>query len=180
MNVSVLLMIILFSVQFNHSALAASQPSGAQRTSEPAHISIVNLPQLQRGSVNVHSADIRIKRRAGLKQRLVAGLLKYKLVKQLIGIDEPTAKQRKLGRLSLIFAVAAIALIVIPYATMFIPAIFALASFPLGIAGLVLGIKSIKGNTNTEGLIGLILSAALLLVLILSVLFLAVFFSSWN
>jgi hypothetical protein len=180
MKASILLMLMLFFARVNEAALAASQPSGVRLELKAGKVINTNLSPLHPGTVTLNSPDARVKRKGGFKQRVLVSLLKYKLVKKLIGIDEPTAKQRKLGRLSLIFAISAIALVVIPYAALAIPAAFAVASFPLAVAGVILGIKSINGNTNTMGLIGLILSAAFLLLLILSVLFLAVFFSSWN
>jgi hypothetical protein len=181
MKVSIFIAVILFAMQFHLSAAAAIQPSGVPAILQRGKINNINLSQFQPAAhVNITSPESRVKRRGALKQRLMVGLLKYKFVRKIIGIDEPTPKQRKLGRLSLIFGVAAILLVVIPYAALAIPAAFAVASFPLAVAGLILGIKSIKGNTNTMGLIGLILSGAFLLLLILSVLLLAVFFSNWN
>ena len=115
--------------------------------------------------------------RSGLKGKLMSLMLKSGIVKKLAGIDEPTDRQKKLGRLSLIFGSIAVVLLLIPYVTLALPAVIGVLTVPAAIAGLVLGIKSTRGNTNVPGLLGLIISGSLLVLMILAVIFLALFFS---
>lgn len=98
------------------------------------------------------------------KEKIVYKVVKWKLKKKMR--SEPTEKQKTLGLLSLAFGVLGVALIFVPTAVGILGILFA-------IAGFVLGIKSLKGNSNAPGLIGLILSSAVILVLILAVIALA-------
>jgi len=93
------------------------------------------------------------------KEKIVYKVVKWKLKKKM-GSD-PTEKQRTLGVLSLVAGLLAVALIFIPY--------IGILGILFAIAGFVLGIKSLRGNSNAPGLIGLILSSAVIFVLILAV-----------
>ena len=108
----------------------------------------------------------------------MAIILKSRVLKKLAGIDQPTERQKKLGKLSLILGGIALVLLVTPYVAIGLPAAIGIITVPAAIAGLVLGIKSVRGNSNLPGLLGLILSASLLLLMILAVIFLALFFST--
>lgn len=74
---------------------------------------------------------------------------------------EPTEKQKKLGKLSMIFGISSFALLFIPYV--------GILSIPAAIAALVLGLKSIKGNSNTQGLIGVITGSAVLFIIAIAI-----------
>lgn len=78
---------------------------------------------------------------------------------------EPTAKQKKQGKISMILGISSIVLLLIPYV--------GLLSIPAAIAAMVLGIKSIKGNSNTQGLIGLITGSATLFIILIAILIVA-------
>lgn len=106
-------------------------------------------------------------RKLKFKEKIVYKIVKWKLKKKMR--SEPTEKQKTLGLLSLAFGVLAIALIFVPTAVGLLGILFA-------IAGFVLGLKSLKGNSNAPGLIGLILSSAVLLLLIIAVIIVA----SWD
>jgi hypothetical protein len=101
------------------------------------------------------------------REKIVYKVVKWKLKKKMR--SEPTEKQKTLGLLSLGFGVLAIALVFVPSAIGLLGVLFA-------IAGFVLGLKSLKGNSNAPGLIGLILSSAVLLLLIIAVIIVA----SWD
>src|SRR5215831_3020383 len=100
------------------------------------------------------------------KDRIAYRIMQWKLRhQQHEAINE---RQRKQGKLSLIFGIGSLVLLFIP---------------PLGIVALcsaavalVLGILSLKGNSNTAGIIGLVIGAT---VLVLFVIALAAFTASW-
>lgn len=94
------------------------------------------------------------------KEKIVYKVVKWKMKKKMR--SEPTEKQKTLGVISLAFGVLAVALIFVPSAVGLLGVLFA-------IAGFVLGLKSLKGNSNAPGLIGLILSSAVILLVILAV-----------
>jgi hypothetical protein len=95
-----------------------------------------------------------------LKEKIVYKVVKWKLKKKMR--PEHSEKQRTLGVLSLVSGLLAVALIFVPSAIGILGILFA-------IAALVLGIKSLKGNSNAPGLIGLILGSAVLFIFILAV-----------
>ncbi len=78
---------------------------------------------------------------------------------------EPTAKQKKQGKLSMILGISSILLLLIPYV--------GILSIPAAIAAMVLGIKSIKGNSNTQGIIGLITGSVTLFIILIAILVIA-------
>lgn len=94
------------------------------------------------------------------KEKIVYKVVKWKMKKKMR--SEPTEKQKTLGVISLAFGILAVGLIFIPSAVGLLGILFA-------IAGFVLGLKSLKGNSNAPGLIGLILSSAVLFIFILAV-----------
>lgn len=86
--------------------------------------------------------------------------------------ENTTERQRKLGRLSMILGIAGLILL-------FLPNILAIAGIGLGIAAFILGIKSLKGNSNTPGIVGLVAGSLTLLLTILAVVIAAAFLAGW-
>ena len=97
-------------------------------------------------------------------EKIVYKVIKWNLKKTMR--RAPTKTQKTLGWLSMGFGVLALCLIMIPSWIGWIGIFCA-------VGGLILGIKSLKGNSNAPGLIGLILSSAVLLITILAVISLA-------
>ena len=96
------------------------------------------------------------------KERIAYKILKWKLKKKLRKPGEPTAQQKKLGILSLIFgSIAVISILFILQ--------LGIIAFCAAIAGLVLGIISLKGNSNTPGILGIIFSSGVLIVIVLAI-----------
>lgn len=96
-----------------------------------------------------------------LKHKIALKLWQWKGARLIQQGKEATPRQKKLGKMSLIFGAAAFALIPIP--------ILNLLSFPAAIVAIVLGISSLKGNNNTNGVIGLVLGGVYLLLAFLLV-----------
>ncbi len=65
-----------------------------------------------------------------------------------------TAKQKRQARLSLILGLTSFAFLFMPFA-MFV-------AFPLALGGLIFGIKSVNGNSNAQGIIGIVASSVVL------------------
>jgi hypothetical protein len=105
-------------------------------------------------------------RKMSLKDRIGLAILKWKS-KLSIEDGEPTQKQLKQGRLSLIFGASAILLAFIPYV--------GIVSIPLAVAGLILGIKSLKGNSNTPGILGVVFSGLVLFIIVLAVILIGIY-----
>jgi hypothetical protein len=105
-----------------------------------------------------------------LLQRLTWKLAQKRMSKP--GNENVTEKQRKLGRLSMIFGIAGLVLL-------FLPNILAIAGIGLGIAAFILGLKSVKGNSNTPGIVGLIAGSLTLLLTVLAVAIAAAFIAGW-
>ncbi len=97
-----------------------------------------------------------------IKLKAVQKVLKYRLVREK---GEPTNKQRKQGELSMILGISSLVLL-------FVPAIGLLA-LPAAIIGFILGIISLKNNSNTKGIVGLITSSVTVLLFILAIVIIA-------
>jgi len=102
-----------------------------------------------------------------LKHKVALRIWQWKGGKLFQQGKEATPRQKKLGKMSLIFGAAAFGLAPIP--------ILNLLSLPSAIVAIVLGITSLKGNNNTNGVIGLVLGGAILLLSFLAVLLLILF-----
>jgi len=90
-----------------------------------------------------------------LKQKIALKIYQWKLKRQLK--SEVTAKQKRQGILSLIFGGISILATLIAIAA-FLPGVILIGAGS-AIAGLILGIKSVKGNnSNTVGILGITLN----------------------
>ena len=85
---------------------------------------------------------------------------------------EMTERQKRQGKWAMILGLGSLVLLVVPT--------IGLLAIPAAITGLVLGIKSVEGNSNTNGIIGIIASGLTLLLLLVAIAVLAAFFASWN
>lgn len=112
------------------------------------------------------------KKKRGLFTTWKQKLLAKAIQKGWLGEGEVTEKQKRQGRLSMIFGLGGLVLL-------FVPGINFLA-IPAAIVALVLGIKSVEGNSNTNGIIGIIAGGLTLVLLILAIAVLVAFFASWN
>jgi hypothetical protein len=109
-------------------------------------------------SMKVKDIEKTISRKLSLKEKIAFKIIKWK-AKKLVIEGEPTEKQRKQGILSLVFGAAGL--------------IFLFVFFPVGIAlsiaGLVLGIISLKGNSNVPAILGIVFSGVSILLLLLAI-----------
>ena len=94
------------------------------------------------------------------KEKIAYKILKWKLKKNLRKEGEPSERQKKLGVLSLIFGSVALL-------TLLFGGFLSIVAIVTAIAGLILGLKSLKGNSNTAGLLGIIFSSGVLFFVIL-------------
>lgn len=94
---------------------------------------------------------------------------RFKLLKKTrklktVGIS---AKQKRQARLSLVLGLTSFAFLFMPFA-MFV-------AFPLALGGLIFGIKSVNGNSNAQGIIGIVASSvALSIFLIVGIVWLSI------
>lgn len=107
-----------------------------------------------------------------LLQKAKMKLLQFCQTKGLLVEGEMTPKQKRQAKWSLILGLGSIVLLVIPYA--------GLLAIPAAITGLILGIKSIEGNSNTNGIIGIIASGLTLLLLLVAIVLVATLLANWN
>ena len=147
-----LLAVILMTVA-NGSGIRSSEPNPTNSINRS--ISLKEFVRLTpKDYEKLTGKKLKMKEKIGLK------LLQWKVKRKMK--SEATPQQRKLGRISMIFGIVALGFLFIPVG------IFGLLAIGLAIGALVLGIKSTKGNSNTPGIIGIVLgSLVLLLVLII-------------
>src|SRR5262245_50675812 len=106
---------------------------------------------------------LRFKQKIGLK------IYQWKLRKKMAN-SEITPEQKKQGRLSLLLGIVSIVCLFIPVG------VIVVLGLGCAIAGFVLGIKSLKGNSNTMGIIGLVLSSLTIFFFMLALIYVA----SWG
>ncbi len=97
-----------------------------------------------------------------LKLRLVQKTLLRKLASEK---GEPTARQKRQGKASMILGISSVV-------GLFIPVVNILA-IPAAIVAIVLGAISLKGNSNSQGIVGLVTGSATILLLIIAIIVLA-------
>jgi hypothetical protein len=91
--------------------------------------------------------------------RVLTRLTGKKIIRTLVREEEMTARQKKQAKWSLILGISSIALLLIPYA--------GLLAIPASITAIILGIKSLKGNSNARGIAG-IATGSLTVVIVLA------------
>jgi hypothetical protein len=161
------LLTLLFALLFQ-TAGAATYPVAPKKlkTAPPTEI-------LQKIA---HLKPAEIEKLTGKKLTLVEKVklkILQKRIKYGVYEEEPmTERQRKQGRWSMILGLVSIGVL-------FIPTVGLLA-IPAAVVGLVLGIKSLKGNSNTNGMIGVIASSLTLLLIVLGLILIAALFNDWN
>lgn len=108
-------------------------------------------------------------RKLPLVQRLKLKVIKSRYFKALL-IDkgEPTEKQKKQGKAAMILGIASIPLLFVPYV--------GILAIPAAIVAIVLGAKSVKGNSNTQGIVGIVTGAVSLFLLVLAIIYVAALF----
>jgi hypothetical protein len=79
-----------------------------------------------------------------------------------------TEQQRKQAKWSMTLGIASILFLFTP---------IGILSLPASIIGLVLGIKSVKGNSNAKGIVGIVTSSVTILLFLLVIILVAIFLS---
>ncbi len=97
-------------------------------------------------------------KKLSLKQKIGLKFFQWSEKRHLLTAGEPTEKQKKFAIVSLVFGAASI----LPF--ILLPPPFTVVALPLAIVGLIYGKKSVKGNTTTAGVLGLVFSLLTLLV----------------
>ncbi len=125
------------------------------------------LPDKSKSFANILSMKTKdvekiIGRKLSLREKIGLKIAKWK-AKNFFRDGEPTEKQKHLGVLSLIFGATGL--------------LFTFIFFPVGIglaiAGLILGIKSVKGNGNVPAILGIVFSGVAIALLLLALAFVA-------
>lgn len=114
--------------------------------------------------VNARTIEKMTGKKLTLLDKVKLTLLKWKLSK-LSDKEEMTEKQKKQATASLILGIASFGLMFIPYV--------GILSIPAAILAIIFGVKSLKGNSNTKGIIGLAFGSATIVVIILLIIILA-------
>jgi hypothetical protein len=131
-------------------------------------------PQFDLKKIKIREVESLTGKKLTLFQKIKFKLLQKALVKPDKG--EMTEKQQKQATASLILGTASIALLVLSL----IPFIGFLGIFaiPAAILAIIFGAKSLNGNSNTRGIIGVVTGGLTLSLIILAVILLALILSS--
>ncbi|MFN2457557.1 MAG: hypothetical protein ABR502_05095 [Chitinophagaceae bacterium] len=164
LTITLLLTAVIFT---STKATIISSPDNASRSLHPSlKHSNITPPDHKKAAFN----------KLNLLHKFYLKILLKKLKKQNIAEEEITERQKKLGKLSLIFGLISIPVLLLGS----VIGAFSLLAIPAAIIAIVLGIKSIKGNSNTRGLIGLISGSVTILLLLLGLIIALIFYSSWQ
>jgi hypothetical protein len=90
--------------------------------------------------------------------------------------DEMTDKQKQQAETSLILGISSLALLLLSG----VISIFGLLCIPAAILAIVFGGKSLKGNSNTKGIIGVVTGGVTLAIILLAIIIVLAFFASWG
>lgn len=103
-----------------------------------------------------------------LKLKIVQSKVARKLLK--FGDEPMTEQQKKWAKWSLLLGLSSIALFFIA----FIPyiSIIALLMIPASILAVIFGIKSLKGNSNSKGIIGIVTGGSVILITLIGIIWL--------
>jgi hypothetical protein len=112
-----------------------------------------------------------------LLQKIQFKLLQYKLRK--MSKDEPmTEKQKKQAQASMILGIGSFVFLFL--ASVAVVGFLGIFSIPAAILAVILGAKSLKGNSNTKGIIGVVFGALTLFLFLLAVILLAIIFAGFS
>ena len=139
----------------------------------PAAATLPHPPTVETATkAHINIAKPAHKKKGGLFVKWKQKLLTKAVQKGWLGEGKVTEKQKRWGRLSMILGLAGLVLLFIPTVSF--------VAIPAAIVALVFGIKSVDGNSNANGIIGIIAGGLTLLLLILAIAVLVAFFASWN
>lgn len=155
-----IVLLICFSVMgtfLQCDAIAASRPLAENNSFVAAKQSIS--PE---AFVNLQTRDIEkaFGRKLKFGERISVKLLQWKMKKELKK-EKDEEDYRQKGTLSFLCGLAGFVLLFVPYGV--------IASIILGILGIIFGIKGLKARKNTLAVIGLILSGATIILILLAV-----------
>jgi hypothetical protein len=91
---------------------------------------------------------------------------------------ETTARQRKQGRVSMILGILGLAFLFISLSPVL--GFLGILAIPSAILAVVFGSKSLKGNSNSEGIIGVITGGVTIALFIIAIIVLAIGFSGFT
>lgn len=107
-------------------------------------------------------------------QKMELRLLQKKLKKFRGGAI--TEKQKQQAQLSMILGISSLAVLLLSGLLPFI----GLLCVPAAIIAIIFGAKSLKGNSNTQGIVGVVTGGITLAILLLAIIVLALFFASFG
>lgn len=107
-------------------------------------------------------------------QKIGLKIFQKKLSKFNIG--EMTEQQRKQAKASMFLGIGSLFLLLFSSALSAI----SLLCIPAAILAIIFGAKSLKGNSNAKGIVGIVTGGVTLVIIILAVLLIALLFASWG
>jgi hypothetical protein len=151
-----LLALLIFCCSFSSTPVSTPAHSDNFTSMPPALVKIIT-------TLSPREFEKATGKKLRFKDTSVYRVLQWKLRKK--GHDVIDERQRKQGNLSLILGIAAVVFLFIP--------VLGILSPGLAIAAIVLGIMSLKGNSNTAGIVGIICGGTVIFLFLLAVAVLA-------
>lgn len=89
---------------------------------------------------------------------------------------EITEKQKKQAEVSMILGISSIVMLLLSGVLAFV----GLLCIPAAIIAVIFGAKSLRGNSNTKGIVGVVTGGVTLLLIIVAIIVVLAFFASWG
>lgn len=153
--------VLLLSLFFSFYADAAVVPSG------------VTPPKFDFAKIKARDIEKITGKKLTLFQKIKLKIAQVALRKM---DGELTEKQQKQAQTSLILGIGSLLLLLLSGAV----AVFGLLSIPAAILAIVFGAKSLKGNSNAKGIVGVVTGGVTILIIILAVIIVLAFFATWG
>lgn len=135
-------------------------------------------PAVQTTSKKITAKDIEklTGKKLNFFQKLKLKLVQSKLLRKYISFGDGamTEQQKKWAKWSMILGIGSLVLLLVA----FIPylSILGLLSVPASILAIIFGVKSLKGNSNAQGIVGIVTGGVTLLFILLALIWLFTFF----
>ena len=148
--------LLIFCCSFSSAPVSSATHSYSTASLPPSVVKMIQL-------LSPREFEKATGKKLRLKDRIAYRILQWKLRKK--GHEVIDERQRKQGNLSLVFGIASVVFLFIP--------VLGILSPGLAIAAVVLGIMSLKGNSNTAGIVGIICGGTTIFLFLLAIAVLA-------
>jgi hypothetical protein len=134
-------------------------------------------PKIGASKVSIREVEKLMGKKMTLLQKIEFKLLQYKL-RRMKGDEPMTEKQKKQAQASMILGIASFVFLLL--ASVAVIGFLGIFSLPAAILAVIFGAKSLKGNSNSQGIIGVVFGGLTLLLFVLAIILIAIAFAGFG